>query len=312
MNDSPEATLEKAVAGYIPSGVWHGLGAYVLWGFLPLYFRLLDHVGALEIVASRVLWSLVLLIPVLALRGTLGEFVQVIRTPRHMLTLGVTSALIAGNWLVYVWAVNNGHVIASSLGYFLNPLVNVLLGFAVLKERMARLQWTAVALAATGVAILAAAALDTLWISLALAISFSLYGLLRKLAPVTALQGLAAETLILAPPALFYLIWLDNRASMATGSDAVTTALMVSLGLVTSVPLLLFAVAAKRLAYSTLGLLQYTAPTLQFLIGVGILGESLSAGQLWSFGLIWAGLALYTTDSLRQAHAERRPLPGME
>lgn len=312
MSTSSQATLARPAAARIPAGVWCGLGAYLLWGVLPLYFQLLDHVGAVEIVASRALWSLVLLIVILALRGSLGAFTRLIRTPRLMLTLGATSILIAGNWLVYVWAVNNGHVIAASLGYFLNPLVNVFLGFAVLKERLDRLQWAAVALAATGVSILATAALDTLWISLSLALTFALYGLLRKLAPVTALQGLAAETLILTPVSLLYLIWLGSTATIATGSDTETTALIMSLGAVTSVPLLLFAVAAKRMAYSTLGLLQYVAPTLQFLIGIGIMGERLSEGQLWSFGLIWAGLALYTADSLKQAGAERRPVPGVE
>lgn len=312
MSTSSQAATAEPIAARVPSGVWYGLSAYLFWGFLPLYFRLLHHVGPVEIVASRVLWSLALLIPILALRGTLGEFARVIRTPRLMLTLGATAVLIAANWLVYVWAVNNGHIIAASLGYFLNPLVNVLLGFAVLKERLGRLQWAAVALAAIGVAILATAALNTLWISLTLALSFGLYGLLRKLAPVTALQGLTAETLILSPLSLLYIVWLGSTASLATGSDAATTILIMLLGVVTSVPLLLFAVAAKRMAYSALGLLQYIAPTIQFLIGVGIMGERLSAGQLWSFGLIWAGLALYSADSLRQARMERRPLPGME
>lgn len=314
MSSSPKSTAEITGGVYArtPSGILYGLGAYLFWGFLPLYFKLLDHVGAVEVVASRVLWSLVLLLFILALRGSLGEFARVIRNPRLLLVLSASAALIAVNWLVYVWAVNAHHVVAASLGYFLNPLVNVLLGFGVLKERLGRLQWASVALAATGVAILAGAALDTLWISLALAISFGLYGLIRKLAPVTALQGLAAETLILVPFSLAYLGWLQSSSGIATGADAWTTFLLALSGVVTSVPLLLFAVAAKRMPYSTLGLLQYIAPTLQFIIGVWGFGEPLSSGQLWSFGLIWAGLAIFTADSLRRARAEGRPLPGME
>ncbi|HEY9580979.1 MAG TPA: EamA family transporter RarD [Rhizorhapis sp.] len=289
----------------------YGFSAYFLWGFLPLYFHLLDDVGSVEIVVNRIVWSFLLLLPILALRGALGEFLRLVRTGTAMLTLTVTSALIAINWLVYIWAVNNGHVVAASLGYFLNPLVNVLLGFAILKERLGRVQWAAVALAAIGVAILAASALNTLWISLALAGSFAFYGLIRKLSPVTALQGLAAETLILTPFSLLYLAGLGSAAAFASASLA-TNGLLALSGVITSVPLLLFAVAAKRLRYSTLGLLQYIAPTLQFLIGVLVFKETLSDGQMASFALIWVGLILYTADSLRHARAERRVLPGIE
>lgn len=311
MTTSSGTAAASGVAGQ-GSGILYGFGAYLTWGFLPLYFRMLDHVGSMEVVASRILWSLLLLLVILALRGTLGAFAGLIRQPRAMLTLTVTAGLIAINWLVYIWAVNHGHVLAASLGYFLNPLVNVLLGFAVLKERLGQRQWIAIALAATGVVILATAALDTLWISLTLAVSFSLYGLLRKIAPVTALQGLTAETLILSPASLLYMAWLGSTGALAMGSDASTSGWLAISGVITSVPLLLFAVAAKRMAYSTLGLLQYIAPTIQFLIGFMVFGETLSHSQLWSFGLIWIGLALYTADSLRQVRAERRPLPGME
>lgn len=292
-------------------GIAAGMGAYLTWGFLPLYFLVLDSVSPLEIVASRIIWSLCLLLVILTLRGTLGHFGQILNDGRVMLTLAATSALIAINWLVYIWAVHDNHVVAASLGYFLNPLANVLLGFVVLKERLRRLQWMALALTTIGVAIMAVSALDTIWISLALAASFSLYGLIRKMAPVTALQGLAAETLILAPFSLAYMGWLAAVGSLAFGANPMTTGLLVLSGVVTSVPLLLFAVAAKRMTYATLGLLQYITPTLQFLLGVLVFGETLTAGQLWSFGLIWAGLILYSTASLHQARAEQNALPGI-
>lgn len=294
------------------TGIFAGVAAYLIWGMLPLYFRLIEHVGALEVVANRIIWSVLLLFFILAVRGTLRDIISLLRTWRVALTLTATAALIGVNWLVYVWAVNHGHVVAASLGYFLNPLVNVLLGCMILKERLGRFQWLAVGLAATGVAILATSALNTLWISLALALSFSFYGLIRKLADVAALEGLAAETLILSPVALIYLGWLTAHGTLALGSDVPTDALLVFTAVLTSVPLVLFAVAAKRMAYSTLGLLQYIGPTLQFLLGVLVFGESLSTGQLWSFGLIWMGLILYSAVSLRQAQVNRRAVPAME
>lgn len=299
----PKAEFTGALASNGNNGIAYGFAAYFMWGFLPLYFHLLDHVAPLEIVASRVLWSLLLLLVILLFRGTLRDFGGLVRDPARMRILAATAGLIAVNWLVYIWSVNNGHVIAASLGYFLNPLVNVLLGFLVLKERLGRVQWAAVALAGTGVAILAASALNTFWISLTLALSFAGYGLVRKMAPVTALQGLAAETLILTPLSLLYLGWLAKGGTLAMGSDMRTSVLLALSGAVTSVPLLLFAVAAKRMRYSTLGLLQYVAPTLQFLIGLLLFGEHLGRGQLASFGLIWAGLVLYTADSLRLARS---------
>lgn len=298
---TPSSTAEHHRIGFAA-----GACAYLMWGILPLYFRLLDHVGALEVVANRVLWSLLLLIAVLAMRGMLGDMMRLMQNPRAVLALTATAALIAINWLVYIWAVNNGHVIAASLGYFLNPLVNVLLGSVVLKERLGPFQWLSVGLAAIGVAVLAGSALDTLWLSLTLATSFSLYGLIRKIAPVTAQQGIAAETFILAPLSLVYLGWLAQHGMLVLGSDPATDALLMLSGIATTVPLVLFAVAAKRMAYSTLGLLQYITPTLQFLLGVLVFGEVLSAGQLWSFGLIWSGLILFTATSLRSMRTASR------
>lgn len=288
-----------------PGGLLHGIGAYFLWGLLPIYFKLLGNVDPLEIVASRVVWSLLLLAAILAIRGGLRDFGLLLRTPRAMAAMTASACLIAVNWLIYVWAVHHGHVVAASLGYFLNPLVNVLLGRLVLKERLRRMQMAAVALACVGVVILASAALDTLWISLMLATSFAFYGLIRKMAPVGPMQGLAAETLVLAPVALGYMGWLAASGAMMFGAGMGTSLLLASSGVVTSIPLLMFATAARRMPYSMLGLLQYIAPTMQFLLGL-FYGEPLSGWQIASFGLIWGGLAIFTADSLHMAHANRR------
>lgn len=286
-------------------GLACGFAAYLLWGLMPFYFKLLDHVGAAEIVSHRIVWLPLMLLPVIWFAGQFGGLAAILRQRRILAALALSALLIAINWLVYIWAVTNEHIVAASLGYFLNPLVNVLLGVFVLGERLRRWQVAAVALAALGVAILATGALDTLWISLTLAISFGLYGLVRKLTPVTALQGLAIETAILAPASLGWLIWLGTSGALAFGVERATDALLVFGAVVTAIPLLMFAGAARRLRLSTLGLLQYVAPSLQFATGVFVYGEPLGPAQFACFALIWAGLAIYTADSLRAARAER-------
>ncbi len=286
-------------------GVIAAIGTYSIWGMLPLFFRLLHHVDPIEIVTQRVIWSVILILVLLAARKGLTAFITALRTPRLVLPLAASAVMIAINWLVYVWAVNDGHVVACSLGYFLNPLVSVGLGVVILKERLRRGQMLAIAIAAIGVAILAAAALTTLWISLALAISFALYGLIRKLTPVAPMTGLGVETLLLVAPAIGYLIWLAGHGGISFGQDVPTTGLLILAGGVTTVPLVLFATAAQRLPLATLGLLQYLAPTLQFLCGVVLLGETLSQGQMLSFGLIWLGLILFASDSYAAARRNR-------
>jgi chloramphenicol-sensitive protein RarD len=288
-----------------PGGLLHGLGAYMLWGLLPIYFKLIPQVGPVEMVASRVVWSLLLMALILAATGALGEFGRTLRNRRIMLAMTASALLIGVNWLTYIWAIGEGHILGASLGYFLNPLVNVLLGVLVLKERLRGTQMVAIALAATGVAMMAASALETLWVSLILALSFALYGLVRKVAPIGPRQGLAAETLILTPLALAYLAWLGANGGSHFGDDARTTTLLVLSGVVTSVPLLLFATAARRMPLSALGLLQYVAPTMQFLVGLLLYREPLSGGQLAAFAVIWAGLAVFTLDSLKVVRAQR-------
>lgn len=290
---TPTTSLDRRGLGF-------GLGAYLIWGFLPLYFLLLAGVTAGEIVADRVVWSLVLLIGILAVAGRFGKLAAVLRTPRTLGLLAISAALISVNWLIYIWAVQNGHVLAASLGYFLNPLVNVLLGVVVLGERLKRMQMAAVALAAAGVAVLASGAGTGLWISLSLAFSFGLYGLVRKVAPVESLEGLTIETALLTPFAIAYMAWLASHDALVFGDAPGLTALLVLAGAMTAVPLLLFAGAARLLPYSTLGLLQYLAPTLQFLLAITVFGEVMTLSHIVCFALIWSGLALYVLSSVRK------------
>ncbi|MDI1296915.1 MAG: EamA family transporter RarD [bacterium] len=286
-------------------GLFAAVAAYSMWGLLPLFFRLLHHVDPVEIVTQRIIWSLLLILTLLTARQAIAPMFALLRDRRLLVPLAGSALCIAINWLTYVWAVNAGHVVACSLGYFLNPLVSVGLGVVVLKEKLRRGQIVAIAVAGIGVAILAAAALTTLWISLTLAISFALYGLIRKMTPVPPMAGLGIETLLLAPPAIAYLVWLWSHGGISFGHDAPTTALLILAGAITTVPLVLFATAAQRLPMTTLGLLQYLAPMLQFLCGVVLLGEKLSPGQMASFGLIWVGLILFATDSLKASRQRK-------
>ena len=281
------------------TGLIHGLGAYLLWGLLPVYFKLFPDISSVEVVAHRVVWSVAFLAILLAAVRHYPVFAAALRSPRILGALALSAVLIAFNWLVFIWAVNDHHVLAASLGYFLNPLVNILIGTLFLHERLRRWQIIAVLVAAIGVAVLAAGELQTLWISLSLAISFALYGLVRKLTPVPAAVGLAVETLILMPAALAALLWFAQEGTLGFGRDGVQTLFLIGLGAVTSIPLILFASAARRLPMVTLGLLQYVAPSMQFIMGAFLLGEALSLPRLLSFGLIWVALALFVWDSLR-------------
>lgn len=289
-------------------GLLAATAAYGLWGLLPIFFRLLHHVGSFELVAQRVIWSLALVIGLLTARRSLGPLRAAIGNSRVLLALIVSGLLIGINWTTYVWAVNAGHIVAASLGYFLNPLVSVGLGVMVLKERLRPGQMAAIAVAAIGVAIMAATALTTLWISILLAFSFAFYALVRKMTPVAPMVGLGAETLVLTPLALVYLLWLGGHGSIAFGKDGITTLLIIASGAVTTVPLVLFTTAAQRLPMATLGLLQYIAPTLQFLCGVLLYGEKLNQGQMMSFALIWAGLIIFAFDSYGSARRARMAL----
>ena len=289
------------------AGLTFGLGAYLLWGFLPLYFKLLTEVAPSEIVGHRIIWSLVFLAVLATLWRRWPGIRAAFATSRVLMTLTLTALLIGINWLIYIWAVINGHVLAGSLGYYLNPLINVLLGVVILKERLSRGQLFAVLLAGAGVAVLATGAGRDLWISLALAFSFGLYGFLRKVAPVDSLEGLSVETAILAPIALGWILWLNHEGAGGFGQFGwQTDAFLILGGAVTAVPLLLFTAAAKRLPYSTLGFLQYVAPSIQFLLAVLAFGEKLTTAHIICFGAIWSALAIFAFEGVRQGRAAAR------
>lgn len=282
-------------------GLASALAAYGIWGVLPLYFLALGDLPATIIIAHRILWSAVLLVAVLALRGRLAGLLAIIRHRRRLLALTASGLLIMLNWMIYVYAIQAGHLLAGSLGYFLNPLANVALGVAVLGERLRTRQRVAVAIAAFGVALLSVGALTQLWISLALALSFSLYGLLRKQTQVGPMEGLAVETLLLLPIAVGWLLFVQPvESAQAWNGPAWQSVMVVMLGLMTSGPLLLFARAARALPLSTLGVIQYISPTLQFLVAVFVLHEPLDPLKLACFGIIWLALALFTMDMMVQ------------
>jgi chloramphenicol-sensitive protein RarD len=279
------------------------VAAYGLWGILPIYFKALRSIDAADIVAHRIVWSVPVLAALLTVTRTWKEVGEALRNMRAIAMLSVTAALIGVNWLLYVYAVNSGHILAGSLGYYLNPLANVLLGRVVLKERLVPLQWAAVALAAAGISALAIGALSQLWISLTLCVSFATYGLLRKMAPVDAIAGLAIETAILLPFACGWLILSFLSGNQIFGSSTIVVLLIAIAGIVTATPLLLFTAAAKRLRYSTLGMLQFLAPTLQFLLAVVIYGEPFTTAHAIAFAAIWTALGLYVVAILRQSPA---------
>lgn len=290
-----------------PSGLPHAFGAYLIWGFLPLYLLLVRHLPPFEFVGWRIIWTLPLCLLIIAFRRQLPEIRAAISNPRVLLMLFASAVLIAINWFVYIWAIVKGNVYAASLGYYLNPLLNVLLGTMLLGERLSRWQWLAVAIAAGGVALLAIGALTTLWISLTLATSFGLYGIVRKQVNVGALPGLTIESAILLLPACaIAAFYAASDAGSSFGTEIWQSLLIVFSGVVTAVPLLLFAIAARRMDYSTLGFIQYLAPTIVFLLGLFVFGEELRPVQLASFGLIWTAVAIFAGDLYIRSRRARR------
>jgi chloramphenicol-sensitive protein RarD len=286
-------------------GLALGLLAYALWGVLPLYFKAVSAVAPFDIVAHRVVWSLPFLALLIGLSRGWSRVRETAADRPTLWMLVLTATLIGGNWLLYVYAVNSGHMLAASFGYYLNPLANVLLGRFVLKEKLSRTQWTAVAIAGAGISVLAAGALGQLWISLTLCATFATYGLLRKIVRADAITGLAIETSMLLPMALLWLGWRHSSGVAVMGTTAGVTGLLLLAGIVSTTPLLLFTAASKRLPYSTLGMLQFIAPTLQFLIAIAY-GEPLRTAHLIAFPAIWIALALYVSAMLR---APRLPQP---
>lgn len=281
------------------TGLAAAIAAFTIWGVLPLYLRPLGELPALEIMAHRIVWSCLLVFAWLALRGEVGAVRTALATPGTRYRLMASALLISVNWLVYVWSVGNGHVVDASLGYFINPLLNVVLGVLVLGERLNAAQKFAVGFAAAGVLYLAIVAGRPPWIALVLAASFATYGLLRKVVKVEAVPGLASETLLLLLPSLGFLLWLEARGAGALGHSAPhVNALLLGSGLVTALPLALFAYGARLIPLSTVGLVQYIGPTLQFLTGVLVFREAFSLQRGIGFAFIWTALAIYAVDGL--------------
>lgn len=287
-----------------PRGIFAALAAYFCWGLFPLFWRLLVSVDALEIIAHRHVWSLVAVLLMLPWLGGARELIAAFRRPALLGVTFVAGAFLTANWLLFVWGVNHGHVIECSLGYFLMPLANVLVGRFVLRERLSRLQTLALAVAAGGVGLLVWRTGGVPWIALGIVASWAPYALLKKRAALPALPGFALETLLLSPFALGYLGWLGWHGGGALGhAPAGVETLVVLSGVVTAVPLLLFADGARRLRLTTLGLLQYVVPTLQFLVGWVVFREPLAPDRLAAFAFIWTGLAIYGVDLARTARA---------
>lgn len=294
VSSSPASSHAAARTGALAAGV-----CYFAWGLVPLYWKQLASVNPVELIAHRHVWSLVLVFGLVLAQGKFGEVRAALGTRRSVALNFLSATLLTANWLIYVWGVNTGHVIECSLGYFLVPLVNVALGRWVLHEHLRRLQWIAIAGAATGVAVMMWQLGRPPWIALALAGTWGGYGLLRKKSPLGSLTGLTVETLLLAPLAVGFLLWQHHTGAGALGrAGALTQLLVLSAGVITAIPLLLFAFGARRIRLSTMGLLQYLAPTVQFALGVWVYHEPFSRERLIGFLFIWTGLALYTADNL--------------
>jgi chloramphenicol-sensitive protein RarD len=293
-------------------GVAAGLAAYGLWGLMPLYFAALRNVPAREILAQRIVWCGVFLSVLVSATRRWSDLGRCLRSGRVLGTFLLSSVLLSANWLTYIHGVVSNQTVETALGYFINPLLNVALGMIFFRERLRWFQLVALALAVAGVLNLVVMAGHFPWIALSLATSFALYGLIRKTAPADALLGLTLETFILLPPALAYVAMLFASDGLHLGSDGPRTdALLLASGVITAVPLLFFGVAARNLRLSTLGFLQYLAPTVQFVLAVTVLGEEMSPAKWGSFACIWVALAVYTFDtwrSLRPAAAQSNKL----
>ncbi|MFC7918751.1 EamA family transporter RarD [Streptomyces cinereoruber] len=288
------------------AGLLYGIGAYAMWGLVPLFWPLLKPAGAIEILAHRMVWSLAFVGLALLVLRRWGWMRELARSPRKLGLIALAAAVITVNWGLYIWSVNAGHVVEASLGYFINPLVTIALGVLVLQERLRPAQWAAVGIGFAAVLVLAIGYGQPPWISLVLAFSFALYGLVKKKVNIGGLESLAAETAVQFLPALAYLVWLGGQGTLAFGSHgAGHTALLAATGLVTAIPLVCFGAAAIRVPLSTLGLLQYLAPTFQFLLGIFYFHEAMPPERWAGFSLVWLALTILTWDALRTNRRSR-------
>ena len=289
-------------------GAFSAALAFVWWGLFPLYFRVVTGIAPGEVLAHRIVWCLLFLAGVLSVRRQWAWLPQVLRQPKVLAAFTASALLIAANWMTYIWSVNNNHVIDASLGYFITPLFNVLLGYTLLKERPRRVQWAALAIAALGVLWLALQTGKLPWIALVLGITFACYGLLRKVAALGPLEGLTLETLVLAPLAIAALLfWARTGAGVFPSNALGTNVWLIALGPITAVPLLLFAVGARSLSMTALGLLQYIGPTIQLGVGVWIFHEPFTPARLIGFAAIWLALVIYTLDGWRVSRLPLTP-----
>ena len=297
-------TTPSPKSGDSLAGFGYAVSAYLIWGFMPLYMKMLTHVPPVEVVANRVLWSVPIAGLVLIVMGRTGDLVRALKTPRMIGMAALTAALISVNWGVYVWAIANDRALDAALGYYINPLFSVALGALILREALHPAQWVAVGLAAIAVAILTFSAGVVPWVALVLMLTFGIYGFLRKTLPIGPNQGFLLEVILLAPAALAYLAWLGPSGQFFAGSwqDA---ALLIGTGAITAIPLMLYANGAKGLRLSTMGILQYIAPTMIFLIAVFIFDEPFGPARAVAFPMIWAALILYTATLIRTARAAR-------
>jgi chloramphenicol-sensitive protein RarD len=292
-------------------GILYGIGAYVCWGFFPIYWKSLHHVSAIQVIGHRIVWSFLLLMVVILFAGQWDEFRKTINS-KVIRIYSIAAVLLAINWLVYVWAVNANYIVETSLGYFINPLLSVLLGVIFLKERLRLAQWVPVILASLGVAYLSYVYGRLPYIALTLSVSFGLYGLVKKISPLGSLHGLTIETGALFLPALIYLIFVQTNNTGAFLHTGLTSdLLMIGTGLVTTIPLLMFATAARLIPLWVVGLLQYIAPTLQFLIGVFIYKEPFSHNQLIGFGIVWTALIIFLVENYLATRTSAEPLPEL-
>jgi chloramphenicol-sensitive protein RarD len=292
-------------------GVVLGVAAYAMWGAFPLYWPLLEPAGALEILAHRLIWSLIVMVVLVALARRGRQLRRLVTTPRTLGLLALAGTTVSINWATYIWGVNNGYVVETSLGYFINPLVTVLMGVLVLRERMRPLQWAAVGVGLLAVLVLAIDYGRPPWIALVLAFSFGSYGLLKKTANAGAIESLALETAVVSPIALVYVVWLGaTGAGHFTSEGMGHTALFVSAGVVTAVPLIFFGASAVRIPLVVLGLLQYLAPIFQFALGVLYFHEAMPPGRWIGFGLVWIALAVFTYEVIRHRRSQLRTATG--
>ena len=294
--------MRAELSGKSPkAGAIAALCACLIWGGLSVYWKALQAMDPLEIMCHRMLWSFLTMLPVIVASGMLGHVLTVMGNKKMFLRLMCSSFILAGNWLLFIWAVNSGKVLETSLGYYINPLINILLGVVFFQERASRVAWVAIGIAIAGVAFQVVSLGHMPWVALGLGISFAVYSVMRKVIMVEALPGLFIETAISAPLALAYLLWLGGQGvSVFFWADGHFLFLLVLSGVLTSVPLFLFAFSVRRIRLTTLGLLQYVSPSITFLLGVFLFKEEFSMERLFTFGAIWTALALYTWDSIRQ------------